>query len=400
MRILQLLILGCFLLVGLPSGGRAASLVIDADSGRVLHAEDATRPWYPASLTKMMTAYLVFEALQNGTLAPSTKLAVSAAAAAQAPTKLGLRSGAKITVEEALNALAIRSANDVAVVLAEAVAGSEEGFAIMMTAKARALGMRATVFRNASGLPHPDQRSSARDLAVLARALLKTYPGGYAYFSRRSGSFRGRGYSTTNRWAAGFEGADGIKTGFTCASGYNLAASAKRQGRRLIAVVLGAKSSAIRNVTMTKLLDRAFEDLSEPGAAGQTGLGLVGDLQPVNAAAAPPPRVLSSKACATQAGTPREAPLSGWGIVFGSFRDKATAGKLARERRQALKSVIERGRIAVVPRQREGFVGFTALIVGLKAEDAGRACKHLWSLKAYCLSLSPKVLQNPNALWR
>ncbi len=388
--------LACLAVLAASPQARAASLVIEADSGLVLHADQATRPWFPASLTKIMTAYLVFEALGKDQFELSSKLPVSAAAAGQAPTKLGLREGAMITVDEALSALAVRSANDVAVVLAEALAHSEEGFAIMMTAKARALGMRGTVFRNASGLPNPNQRSTARDLAILARALIKDFPGGYGYFGRQSASFRGRSYSSTNRWAASFEGADGIKTGFTCASGFNLAASAERGGRRLIAILLGAKSSALRNISVTKLLSRGFETLG----SGRSELGLIGDLKPSAVPGAEPPHILSAKACGAHVGKPAEVALSGWGIIFGSFRDKATAGKLARERRHLLKSVIDRGRIAVVPRQRDGFVGFSALIVGLKPEEAGRACKHLWSLKAYCLSLAPKVLQNPNALWR
>lgn len=383
-------------LSGGVSGLRAASLVIDAESGQVLHQDEASRPWYPASLTKIMTAYLVFEALESGALTLSTEIPVSKAAASQPPTKIGVRADTNMTVEQALGALVVPSANDAAVVLAEALAQSEQGFAVMMTAKARALGMRGTVFRNASGLPHPGQRTTARDMAILARALIRTFPEHYGFFSRRSIKYRGRGHGSTNRWVAGFPGADGIKTGFTCWSGYNLVGSAKRDGRRLISVVLGAKNSGARNAATTKLMTRGFEALAGPARNGVT----VTDLDPGTSSGERPPEVLSAGQCAARSTKVANAPLSGWGIIFGAFRNKAAARKIASANKQNLKRVLDKGRIAVVSRQREGFLGYSALIVGLSGEEAGRACKHLWSLDKYCLSLAPKVLQNPDAIWR
>jgi D-alanyl-D-alanine carboxypeptidase len=300
-------------------------------------------------------------------------------------------------VEDALKAMVVRSANDAAVVLAEAVAQSEQGFALMMTAKARSLGMRDTRFTNASGLPDPQQVTTARDMAVLARALIRDFPDHYPLFGSRSFRYHGRDHAATNRWAAGYPGADGIKTGFTCASGYNLAASAWRDGHRLISILLGARSSAIRNVTTSRLLDEGFERL----AAGNDGRLRVEELVARGGRDLAAPTVLPGSACiATPTHQDAEAPLSGWGVIFGSFRDRERAKALARARQGELASVIDGGRIAVVPKNRDGYVGHSALIVGLSRDDAGRACRHLWEHDAYCLSLAPRVLQNPNALWR
>ncbi len=249
-------------IAGVPAGAAAAggaSLVIDAGTGRTLHAADAEALRHPASLTKMMTLFLLFDALERGEVKPSTRMRVSPRAAAMPPTKLGLRPGSHITVHDAILALATKSANDVAVVVAEALAGDENRFAQRMTRKAQALGMTRTTFRNASGLHHPQQRTTARDMATLARALLRDHPRLYRYFSTTTFAYGGSRYANHNRLLQTYRGVDGIKTGFTNASGYNLVASARRDGIRLIGVVLGSSSADARNRTMAHLLDRSFQ---------------------------------------------------------------------------------------------------------------------------------------------
>lgn len=247
--------------LGIPAAASAkgALLVVDAGTGRTLQATNADAPRYPASLTKMMTLYLLFDEVNRGKKKLSSRLTVSRHAASMPPTKLGLRPGAKITVRDAILALVTKSANDIAVVVAEALAGSESRFARRMTSKARALGMKRTTFRNASGLHHPQQKTTARDMATLARALLRNHSRFYPLFATKTFVYGKSRYGNHNRLLYTYDGVDGIKTGFTQPSGYNLVASAKRGNVRLIGVVLGSSSSAARNATMAKLLDRGFE---------------------------------------------------------------------------------------------------------------------------------------------
>src|SRR5947209_6996188 len=234
------------------------SIVIDVETGRVLSAMNADAITYPASLTKMMTLYLVFEALNTGRLRPDQYLPVSYEAASRSPTKLGLRPGESIAVQDLILGLVTRSANDAAAVLAEGLAASEPAFAEQMTRRARQLGMTSTVYRNASGLPNPDQYTTARDQAKLGLALYRDFPREYRYFATRQFYFRGSVIHNHNHLLDWYDGADGIKTGYIGASGYNLAASAVRNGRRLIGVVLGGPSAGSRDREMAALLDRGF----------------------------------------------------------------------------------------------------------------------------------------------
>ncbi|AWK88745.1 D-alanyl-D-alanine carboxypeptidase family protein [Azospirillum thermophilum] len=236
----------------------AAEILMDARSGAVISARNADTLTYPASLTKMMTLLLTFEALDQGRLRLDQRLPVSRHAAGMAPSKLGLGVGSTIRVEDAILALVTKSANDAAVVLAEAIGGSESAFAERMTRRAKALGMRRTVFRNASGLPNAAQRTTARDMAILAKALVDRPARHYAYFSRRSFDWQGHRVYGHNRLMARYPGMDGLKTGYIAASGFNLAASAVRDGRRLIAVVLGGQSAALRDARVAALLDSGF----------------------------------------------------------------------------------------------------------------------------------------------
>lgn len=239
-----------------------AAVVVDAKTGEVLYAKRADSPRYPASITKVMTLYLAFEALASGRLKLDDPVEMSPRAAAQAPTKLGLRPGETLTVEQAMQALAIKSANDVAVALAEKLGGSEARFAAMMTLRAQELGMRNTRFVNASGLPDSRQISTARDIAILSRAVMRDYPQYYKLFSQQSFTFRGVTMRNHNGLLGRMPGVDGLKTGYTNASGFNIAVSAVRDNRRLITVVLGAPSTATRNNNAEDLILTGFDVMS------------------------------------------------------------------------------------------------------------------------------------------
>jgi D-alanyl-D-alanine carboxypeptidase len=258
-------VLGVVMLLAAPAeaASRYASIVIDADTGKVLHEAYADHRKYPASLAKMMTLYLLFDALDKGKLTLDKRLAVSRRAEGMSPSKLGLRRGSSIKVRDVILALVTKSANDAAVVAAEALAGTEIDFALVMTAKAKQLGMRHTEFRNASGLPNRYQKSTARDMATLARALIRDFPKHYHFFSATKFSYGKRTYSNHNALLRSYQGTDGIKTGYIRASGFNLVASAERGGRRLIVVVFGGKSSRSRDAHAADLLNRGFTRLAQ-----------------------------------------------------------------------------------------------------------------------------------------
>lgn len=236
-----------------------ASMVVDAKTGRVLHASNADAQRHPASVTKVMTLYLLFEQLEKGRFNLDSPLRVSANAASQAPSKLGLAAGETIRVEDAIKALVTKSANDIAVTVAENVGGSEDNFAEMMTRKARALGMSRTTFVNASGLPDREQVTTARDLVTLGRAIQDRFPKYYAYFGTRSFEYDGYAYRNHNKLLGRVEGVDGIKTGYTRMSGFNLLTSAKADGRHIVAVVLGGRSGRARDAQMASLVDTHLE---------------------------------------------------------------------------------------------------------------------------------------------
>jgi len=239
-----------------------AEIVVDDNSGQVLHETNPDSPRHPASLTKIMTLYLLFERLQAKQLDLNSRLAVSAHASAQAPTRLGLKPADTITVEDAIKGMVTRSANDAAVVIAEALAGSEQAFAETMTQKAQGLGMNNTVYVNASGLPADAQITTARDQALLGRAIQEHFPEYYRYFSLPSFQFRGMSISNHNALLRDMQGVDGIKTGYTEASGYNLVSSVRRDGRHLVAVVLGGRSTGARDSRMRQLIQQFMQRAS------------------------------------------------------------------------------------------------------------------------------------------
>lgn len=238
---------------------RYAAIVVDAETGEVLFARHADSRRYPASITKVMTLYLAFEALTEGKVKLDDVITVSARAASQPPSKLGLAAGQTITLDDAMKATAVRSANDMAMAIAEHVGGSQDRFAARATLKARELGMTQTRYVNPNGLPDARQITSARDLAILARAVMRDYPQYYRYFGLHDWVYEGREYRNTNGLLRSEFGYDGMKTGYTNASGYNLAASAVRDGRRLITIVLGGRSTASRNSHVAELMETGFE---------------------------------------------------------------------------------------------------------------------------------------------
>jgi D-alanyl-D-alanine carboxypeptidase len=338
--------------IGFAPAPVSASIVLDADAGRVLSEDNADAMTYPASLAKLMTLYLTFENLNAGRLRIDQYLPVSTEAASRPPTKLGLRAGDAVQVQDLILGIVTRSANDAAAVLAEGQAGSEEAFAELMTRKARQLGMSNTVFRNASGLPDPDQHTTARDMAQLALALYHDYPREYGYFATREFEFHGSlvvGHDHLLDW---YPGADGLKTGYIRASGFNLATSAVRGGHRLIGVVMGGLSGGTRDREMAALLDQGFEQLGvsiattdrhvmplpprlpttvasgtlsepgqfEPGVLSKAASRLAAHLAPVaNAEAAVPPR-----------GKRISPSADRWSIQLGAFHAATVAEMTAR----------------------------------------------------------------------
>ncbi len=288
------------MLAGSRAAQAEATLLVEADSGKVLEAQNATVPWHPASLSKLMTAYVTLKAVKDGKITFDTLFTVSPLAASQSPSKMGFRPGTQLTVDNALKMMLVKSANDMAVVLAEGVGGSINGFSAMMNQTAQQLGMTQTSFVNPNGLPDDAQITSARDLAILARAIIHDLPE-YEYFVHIPSIRYGRRVTQNfNKLIGRYPGADGFKTGFICASGYNLVASATRNGRRLIAVVLGASSGKARAMRAMAMLDRGFNGNSLTWL--KPSLGTVESLTPTDV----PPPDLHDEVCNGR----RHAPAS------------------------------------------------------------------------------------------
>ena len=345
--ILAVLLLAAAVLAAGPApAARYAAVVIDAETGAVLHGERSTARRYPASLTKMMTVYLLFERLRSGKYKLSTRMKVPRRATLQPPSRLGLKQGSTITVREAIRALVVKSANDVATTVAYFIAGSERKFAKVMNRKAQQLGMHRTSFRNASGLWHSKQWTTARDMARLARALIRNFPQYYDYFSLKRFKFRGRTYRSHNRLLRRYSGADGLKTGYISKSGFNLAFSAVRKGRRLITIVMGGRTARSRDRHVAKLTDRIFARLKPRPAINDGG--------PV------------------------------WAVQVGAVRDKAAARSLARV--AAKKVGLPNGGVwgAWPKASRKGGKLYRARLVGYSKSDASRACRKLKQRRTDC----------------
>jgi len=373
-----------------------AAIVVDAGTGVVRHEAHADDRNSPASLTKLMTLYLLFEAIENKRLSWSTPLSVSRHAANQPPTHLALSPGDKITAKEAALAVIIHSANDVAVVIAEALGDTEEKFALKMTSKARKIGMTRTTFRNASGLPHAGQFSTARDMAILAQALMDRFPQYYPMFSESSLVWKGRVYRSHNRVTLNYAGADGLKTGYTHASGFNLVTSAVHDGRRLIGVVFGGNTAAARDQQMTRLLDAAF-------AKGGGTLVAHNTKARVQKAAVVRSETAKSKTKAKKKAVVAEGDDDGddtvasvsssndradWGIQVGAFATKTPAETTARSVSRKYAKVLKGGHVNVAPlASKKGRTLYRARIMGIDRDAAHEACKMLKRAKQACMEL-------------
>lgn len=384
---------------------KSAAIVVDASSGDVLYAFQPDIPLRPASLTKMMTIYMAFEALETGRLRLDQKLTVSRRATWQRPSRLGLRRGRTITVKDAILALVTKSANDVAVVLAEALAGTEQKFAMRMTARARALGMNNTSFRNASGLHHPQQWTTARDMVKLAAALIDNHPERYRYFSTTSFSWKKRRYKNHNALLAKYDGMDGIKTGYTRQSGYNLAASAERKDRRLIGVVLGNRTSALRDWRMKTLLDFGFDAERPVGGESLPYLSQTADKEDftraleisANIAPATEPVVSLAAAPAPRTTVPVTASDIGtgyvWGIQVGAYNSASPAEEANARAASRIPSLLMDARPRVIPVTKGNDRFYRARLVGLSETGAREACRQLSQYKMPCLAIASRSVE-------
>jgi len=371
------------------------SIVIDAETGKVLVQDGADVQNHPASLTKMMTLYLVFEALAQGRIRLDTQYLVSANASEQSPTKLGVEPGESITVHDLIFGMITRSANDAAVVAAEGLAGNEDAFVERMNAKARALGMTHTVFRNPSGLPDPEQVTTARDLVKLARALYHDFPDRYPYFSTEEFVFRGAILRNHNHLMEHFPGMDGIKTGYVRASGFNLAASAVRDGRRVIGVVLGGQSPAARDEVMASLLNQAFgqqandpvlalneaTDNAEARSFIERGSGpILNSLAPIASAQAaePAPKLRSGDTALSR----EPHGETHWGIQIGAFAERPAALRAVKSAFDKLASLKNKVVEILAPTRLDRL--YRARIVNFTAKEAERACEELRERHTAC----------------
>lgn len=378
------------------SCAKYAHIVIDAKTGRTLHSLNARTRNYPASLTKIMTLYMTFDALNNGTLFLSQKLPVSRTSQNRSPSKLGLLRGEKITVNDAIKALVVKSANDAATVLAEALGGTERKFAVMMTRRARMLGMKNTTFKNASGLPHRRQLSTAEDMAILARAILYRHTGMYHYFSRVTFTFKGRTYRSHNQLMRRYEGMDGIKTGYIRASGFNLVASAKRNGQRVVAVVFGGKTAKLRDRQVERLLNRGFAKLNKLIIPSNSGKSLANKPDQRNGTSWAERKLKSSQ---TALAGPRQSrdktvllgpaskQIQSWAIQVGAFNSFSSAHTAIKRAARALPSL--RSSEARIVRQksriRRGLLIYKARLLIPTASKARNSCKALKRRRINCV---------------
>jgi D-alanyl-D-alanine carboxypeptidase len=404
-----------------------SAIVIDAHTGKILHNEQADSITYPASLTKMMTLYLLFEAIETGKLDPNKKLIVSKYASTQSPTKLYLKAGDTISVRDALLGIMTKSANDASVVVAEGLAGSEEQFAARMTAKARALGMANTTFCNASGLPNLNQKTTARDMATLSLAIYKHYPRYYSFFRTKSFYFKGQSHQNHNHLLGKVPGLDGIKTGWIIASGWNLSASAMRDGQRVMAVVMGGKSRLWRDKRVADLIEAGFEKLNNkngplipvpstrpemnvqaqaeaareapqsaaPVASAHTALAGTQSTPPQSAT---PPSIKTALA-ATQATPPqprtkpkivsvseKQSVMGKWGVQVGAFSSIKRAEEVAAQVQEQV-GMLSNAKVVISPIKHTRGKIYQTRLVNLPESIARKACTQVVKNGHSCMAL-------------
>lgn len=375
------------LLLSSPAEARYSSIVVDVQTGAVLEADNPDARNYPASLTKMMTLYLTFEALDRKRLTLDQEMTVSQHAANQAPSKLGLRPGETIRVEDAILSVVTKSANDIAVVLAETLGGSEAAFAIEMTKKAHALGMAHTNFHNASGLPDDLQTSTPRDMATLGQALIEDWPQYYHYFSRTSFTYNGETIANHNHLMSRYPGMDGIKTGFINKSGFNLVASAVRNNHRLVAAVFGGPTHQARDAHMAALLDAAFQRIAEgkapPPAVARTNTAPEAVAEAASATADPPKTEggalgdqddqpeLPVPAVKTLGHNRHAATRQGrWAVQLGAFPTQAAGRHALDQASRHIPSGVGHPTTALHATRSHRHKAFRALLVGFTSEQA------------------------------
>lgn len=385
-------VVALLLVVAVPQTVRAGpSLLFDVESGTVLHADDAGVPWYPASLTKLMTAYIAFHAIRNGQLTLESTLTMSEAGRAEPPSKVGLPVGAEFSLEWALKVLIVRSANDLAVSVAEGVSGTEAAFVQLMNETARRLAMTGTYFSNPHGLPDRRQVTTARDMGLLARAIIREFPEHQAFFEAPNVRVGGRRLRNRNSLLRTMPDADGMKTGFICNSGYNLVASATRDGRRLVAIVLGADNGGQRATAAQALLEQGFAD---DGGGGLLSLRRKvveltnGGLFAVSQAVDMAPTV-----CRNQ-GTVRltqPATVRGWSVALGSADAAVDAQTLLDDTLAPLRDEFYGGRAIVVRAPDTG--QYTAMVHNLEAGQCTTICSQLRARNGACEILPPDAFQ-------
>lgn len=378
--LLALAVISAGMIFGFASPAMArqyAAIIVDAETGAVLHADNAELKNRPASLTKMMTLYLTFEALRDGTLSLNQLLPVSAHASAQSPTKLFLKTGSKIRVEDAILAAVTKSANDATTVLAESIAGSEPLFAQKMTQKAKALGMHRTQFRNATGLPNEEQVTTARDMAILAQALYANFPDRTHYFATPEFRWGKNRYNNHNRLLGTYRGVDGIKTGYTNASGFNLVTSVRRNGRHIYAVVLGGQTSYSRDQQMRKLLDNTFARIAPDATPVRTAAIKTGVTQLTKKAINKPLTLASS------------GKTQKWGVQVGTFQAHARAQQRAQQAAMVAPTLLKPATVFIQKISESSKTLYRARLVGLTEKSARRTCQILALKNFQCMPLPP-----------
>ncbi len=358
-----------------------SSIIIDANTGKVLSSNNADELRYPASLTKLMTLYITFGELESGRLKMTDKLKVSRTAANRSPSRLGLKPGSYITVHDAVMALIVKSANDCATVLAEGIGYSEENFANTMTKVARELGMKNTTFKNASGLPNRAQKTTARDMAILGAAVYHHYPQYYKLFSTKSFTWQGRKMYTHNHLLKTFKGADGMKTGFTNAAGYNIVTSAEQNGNRVIAVTMGHNTLKQRDRKVASLMTNGLQKLALADTIEKPVLYAETTMQTAEKEAD-----LASKSESIDNAT--------WGIQVGAFSNYAKARNYALQIRRGLKnSYIKNAQIDIEATAKGAAIIYRSKLVGMEKKQADKTCNHLKRENKSCIVIASNPTQ-------
>ncbi len=375
---LKYIFAACLLSCALVSGAHASvsSIIIDAETGDVLSSSNADSLRYPASLTKLMTLYITFNALDKGLIKFEDKLPVSRNAANRSPSKLGLKKGETITVRDAVLALIVKSANDCATVLAEGLGYSEENFAKTMTEVAQELGMKNTTFKNASGLPNRAQKTTARDMALLGAAMYHHFPEYYKLFATKKFTYNGRTYYTHNHLLKSFEGADGMKTGFTNAAGYNIVTSAERNGHRVIAVTMGHNTIRQRDTKVASLMKKGLQKLAMSDHIEAPNLYANADTHTYGE-----PSLIEAATVAD------EAPASDvWAVQIGAFSNYAKARNYAISVKKQLK--MAGAEIDIEPAQKGSAVIYRSKLVGFEKNEADKTCNSLKKSNKSCIVIA------------